>query len=334
MAGENGAAPPPGARPEWGPYGEPAVSILYGGPNVGKSLAAIAAFPNALFVCGEGALKGAVSTLGIDVRSQLVLAHTTEEVTGWLKWALAQKNRWFDALVVDDANEKADATYRALVPQFPRKGRGVFDLWEKVIGLHLEPRDLCRAAGLHVVWICHERLAGKDDDGVWHKGGPMFPSKRIMTGMVHLADLVARGVHEAGERLWTGAFQIDPSNPTWHMRDRHGSPTLTPANLREVLRAGGYTLRRARGLEWQDDVADRVGAQIDSGRTMREVAEDAFARLTKGGVHPLHARWAIGDGIDRRLIRMAKLARLSDFSMLAPATAGVVHTNSGVAKFV
>ena len=78
---------------------------------------------------------------------------------------------------------------------------------------------------------------------------------------------------------------------------------MTPGNLREILRASAsnYLLPRIPGLEWQDEAAEQVAAEIERGTdvldAVRIVSEDYKE------VDPKHLRWACQDGIARVMLR-------------------------------
>jgi hypothetical protein len=83
-------------------------------------------------------------------------------------------------------------------------------------------------------------------------------------------------------------------------------------NLGEILRAAGFVIPRTRGLEWQDKIADAIanklvlpGILADREKTTAILAfahDYVMKSCTKEGKH---ADWAIRDGYDRAVLRVA-----------------------------
>ena len=69
--------------------------------------------------------------------------------------------------------------------------------------------------------------------------------------------------------------------------------------IREAARVTGYNYHvpRPRGLEWMDEVAEDIAGALVDGQPRAQATKRWIDHLKKAGIHPLHIRWAVRDGI-------------------------------------
>ena len=290
---------------------DPSFAMLYGELKAGKTADALATFPGAIYVAAPGALSPAEALWGFP-QPQAYDLETFADVQ-----AFGEKCHGAPALVIDDASLIADRT----VNHYKAKFSG-FDLWGAVFTSAIRMRDSLRRRGMHVVMTCHPAPA-ETKDGVRHKGGPAFPGQ-VRAKLPAAADLLLRaeslsnGATRGGQLLaasskapgWPMCYRT-ARHPDWLQGSRYNTPDRAPMNLREILRAVGFTIPRCPGLEWQDQLADAIANQlltvgIGDGAKVRGVlatARDyALERLSR---ETAHVYWALRDGYDRALLRTA-----------------------------
>ena len=272
----------------------PSVSVfalVYGQSGLGKSTDMAATFPNALFVARPGGMQSAQSFLGIGVAEAHV--RTLEEVINLIGYA---KQRGHDAIVVDDLSLLAESTERDLDATMATEGnRNKFAKYNVLNGLAASLREQGRFAGIHFACNAHERVAGTDAKGASRNGGPKLPSWNMGDSIVHEASLVLRVA----------------------------TATRSPHNLRTILTAGGYTLSRAPGLEWQDDVALAVAQKAADGQETADIVALLWPKLVgNAGFDPRHVAWAIRDGLASAELSAATTDRFKNlFDLTSPEPA-------------
>ena len=101
----------------------------------------------------------------------------------------------------------------------------------------------------------------------------------------------------------------------WIAKDRdNGCPSPSPMNLREVLRASGYTLSRHSGLSWQEETCQALYEQVmplTEGARKKALGAAYVEIMGQHGVHV--ARWTVRDVNDRCLIEIANTKRFATF---------------------
>lgn len=287
------------------PYeGANVVAALYGPSGLGKTTDLLYSFPNGLFVAPPGALKPAHHVVGHVPQS--VEAHTIMDATKIVSDLKKGNPKGFDAVIVDDFSLLAESTVAAL----EKKHTG-FKLWGAVRDAVLDFRDTARHAGLHVVLTAHES-APRTMNGSFIRGGPKLPG-RLPEDVPTACDIVLRATHDGTRRGWHACYRCTVDDPQWVTKDRHGvTPDRSPMNLAEILRMAGYTIRRAPGLEWQEElVAAFATALVENAgqekALMAEVVEIARERTD----NDLHVRWVMRDALDRAALLRAKSNVLS-----------------------
>jgi hypothetical protein len=296
---------------------DPSFSILFADLKAGKTTDALAAFPRGVYVAAPGALAPAESVWGFDAPPRYDL-ETFDDVRAFSDQLKAEHF----CLVVDDATLIADRTAGALA----RKGFTGWDLWAVVLRQAIYLRDSLRRRGIHIVFTCHPRVA-HIENGVRTRGGPSFQGQcatKIPAAADFLLHAEARsGVVGGGGDILADAAASGPTvfgwpmvyrtgySPDWMRGSRYNTPDMAPMNLGEILRLAGFSIPRLRGLEWQDAVAAQLADKlIEVGLTNKEAVLAAFAkvrdvclkRFTKDERHMI---WAIRDGYDRAVLRIA-----------------------------
>jgi hypothetical protein len=108
-------------------------------------------------------------------------------------------------------------------------------------------------------------------------------------------------------------------NSDWITGDRTGvCYDKTPGNMREILHASesNYRLSRLPGLEWQDELADRIALALAQGAEINEALQ---ASIIGYQANPLHLRWGCQDGIARYVLQQHKQVGLFDFGSAVEA---------------
>jgi hypothetical protein len=282
------------------PYGgEKSVTVIYGPSSLGKTTDVLYSFPNGLFLAPPGALKPAHNVVGHVPAS--AEASTIEDATKRLREAA--KTGKYDSVIVDDFSLLSEQTVAHL--ENVKKLSG-FKLWGVVRDHVLEFRDTARRCGMHVVLIAHES-APRTVNGTFVRGGPKLPG-RLPEDLPTACDTVLRAAHDTTRKGWHASYRCTVDDPQWVLKDRHGvTPDRAPMNLAEILRAAGYEIRRAVGLEWQEPIVEALSNAL--------VADPANAAtyLAEGqgmaGNHtenPLHIRWVLRDALDRAALTRAR----------------------------
>ena len=282
------------------PYeGANVVAAIYGPSGLGKTTDLIYSFPNGLFVAPTGALKPAYHVVGNVPQS--VEASTIMEATKIVSGLSKDNTKGFDAVIVDDFSLLAESTVAAL----EKKHTG-FKLWGAVRDAVLEFRDVARHAGLHVVLTAHES-APRTMNGSFIRGGPKLPG-RLPEDLPTACDLVLRAAHDSTRRGWHACYRCTIDDPQWVSKDRHGvTPDKAPMNIAEILRMAGYEIRRAPGLEWQEEIVQAFASTLfenpgQEKALMAEVVEIARERTD----NDLHVRWVMRDSLDRAALMRAR----------------------------
>ncbi len=282
------------------PYeGANVVAAIYGPSGLGKTTDLIYSFPNGLFVAPTGALKPAYHVVGNVPQS--VEASTIMEATKIVSGLSKDNTKGFDAVIVDDFSLLAESTVAAL----EKKHTG-FKLWGAVRDAVLEFRDVARHAGLHVVLTAHES-APRTMNGSFIRGGPKLPG-RLPEDLPTACDLVLRAAHDSTRRGWHACYRCTIDDPQWVSKDRHGvTPDKAPMNIAEILRMAGYEIRRAPGLEWQEEIVQAFAVTLfenpgQEKALMSEVVEIARERTD----NDLHVRWVMRDSLDRAALMRAR----------------------------
>lgn len=114
---------------------------------------------------------------------------------------------------------------------------------------------------------------------------------------------------------WPGVFRINPTDPDWYTKCRFDTPDFAPMNLGEILRAEGYKISRAPGIEWQEDLVELAAQYVLGGNAEKDVFGWVYSciqqKLPQVDVDTQFKvkRWTRGDIKARVWIRKSKINR-------------------------
>lgn len=278
--------------------GANAVVATYGPSGSGKTCDQLYSFPQGLFVAPPGALKPAEKVIGF-VPAQ-VEAATIMDATKIVQEQVKNKGK-YDAVIVDDFSLLADSTLSVLEKKFSG-----FKLWGELRNVILNFRNEARHAGLHVVLTAHES-APKTSNGIFVRGGPRLPG-RLPEDVPTACDLVLRASYDSTRRGWHACYRCTVDDPNWVSKDRHGvTPDRAPMNTAEILRAAGYSIRRAPGCDWQEPIVDVLSkALVESPNDEKAFMEEAVGMCREHTDNDLLVRWVMRDALDRAALSRAQ----------------------------
>lgn len=311
-------------------FTDPAVVIEYGSSGLGKTSGALYSFPYGFFLANKGQLKPAIGLVGFTPAHDDRIK-TLEELIQVIPQIASQG---FDAIVIDDLSVLAQRTADTLRARFSRSGNQYVAY--QILGSQLlRLRDLSRDLGVHVIMNCHE-LPPRMEDGQLIRGGPALPGKIAPRDFPPVADMVLRIVPEpAKQHGWKAVYRCSIDEAAWFTKDRHNAtPDRAPANLSEVLRNAGYTIRRAPGLEWIEDVVEwtvQAASAVDPSiqKVMSILSQQIFPTALSTKLKGWNSdaqlkvlRWLERDALDRMSLRLARRAELTQYGIVASQVAG------------
>jgi hypothetical protein len=301
--------------------GLPTVMItVYGQPKKRKTSDMLAAFPNALFIGVPSALcLVAQNELGFTPSVYADPPQTLPDLIALLReLSETDLESQCGAVVIDDASHLCKMSMLKWMEEAPmgRSGRkDKFYQYQQLDRHLLELAGLARHLGVHMALNFHERMPGSNADGHFCPGGPDVPSRSQVKTLPSWCDINVRAMIDPSypDPWFPGAYYCDPTDPEWITGDRTGvCAKKTPGNLREILRASksNYHLGRVSGLEWQDEVADRVADAIMQDVPVIEAIDSAISGYD---YDTLHLRWACQDGIARGVLAKQQSRSLFNF---------------------
>jgi hypothetical protein len=291
------------------PYnGDPAVVAIYGPSGIGKTTDLLYSFPRGFFIAPPGAIKPAHNVVGFVPDSDTTCT-TIEQATAKLK-TLASKRGQYDAVIVDDLSILAEQTVASLEAGGKLEG---LKLWGKVRETLLDFRNTARHLGLHVILTAHESTP-RTAQGAFLRGGPKLPG-RMPEDLPTTCDSVLRAAYEPNKRGWHAVFRCTVDDPSWVTKDRHGIVgDKGPMNTGEFLRAAGYTIRRAPGLEWMEELVETLAqALLEAPKDEAALVKEAIRICGESTDNPLHTRWVLRDSLDRAAFRRTQQNALNMF---------------------
>lgn len=278
---------------------------------MGKTADAVFAFPTAVFLAGPGSLKVAHSVCGIDLTKtgHVKKIETLEDAIDLLN-AIHKKSKTRPfAYVLDDISL---IQQRTIISSKLEN----YNLWRKVLDLVLEIAYIARHKLEAHFWITAHEKAPSDVRGKAVPGGP------LLQGMAsyHLPkemDLLLRVQREESRPIWQFVYQCNNVDPDYITKDRTNTcGNIVPMNTGEIMRAAGYKMVRPDGLQWIDDVAQKIAETIlskewelsgnDSLDFLSKVDAQIHAKYIKPGTPKktadLLSGWALRDGLDRAVL--------------------------------
>ena len=293
---------------------------VFGKPKKGKTSDALAAFPTALFVGVPSAIQlVAQNELGFTPAMHPSPPQTLPELV-YLLDQIGQSDMaaQYGAIVIDDASHICKRSMLFWEEQAPtgRSGRkDRFYAYQQLDRHLLTMSGLARHLGVHLVLTFHERTPSTNVDGYHCPGGPDVPSRNQTETVPSWCDVNVRAMVDPQhpDPWFKRSYYCDPMNSDWITGDRTGVCfDKTPGNMREILHASesNYRLSRIPGLEWQDELADRVALALGQGADLNDALQ---ASIIGYQASPLHLRWACQDGIARHILEQRKQIGLFDF---------------------
>jgi len=266
----------------------PAFVVIVGKSNMGKSIMCMEADPTGLGLTRPGGLQSIGTFLQIEVNELSV--KNFDDVLSILPTVA---DAGYESVTIDDLSLLADATEQGIT-----KSKNKYAKFDTLNGYMVRLREGARQAGLHVFINAHERPPGTDASNRKREGGPRLPSWNMADALVNEASLVLHAVLDPSVKAdWKVVLRRE-DNKQWQGKDRHNvTAAVNPPNLRVLLEAAGYSMPRAPGLEWQNDVAADVRRRMTEGSTREQITEAVFYKLIRAGLHPSHVAWAIRDGV-------------------------------------
>ena len=308
------------------------MGMVFGQPKRMKTSMVASAFPNALWIPGEGmnAIKSvATNEWGFEPTIYEHPVRTLVDLLGLLDMLESQGLvEDYPEICVDGMTALCETSLRVWQdnPKITNSGK-VDKFWpyQQLKDKLLRLAERARHIGVSVFLVAHEQAPGQGMDGTFVPGGPSLGSKGQVVRVPAWCDFNARAiVNKDYPDPWTknGLF-VDTWDTTWVTGDRNGvAYAESPPNVRELLRASAvdYGLSRRPGLEWQDNVADFVAKalqKVDVNEAINEGVNKA-QKFAKGSGRDtqLHIRWAVQDGIARGVIQ--KRRNRSIFENLEP----------------
>lgn len=303
--------------------------ITYSVLGSGKSVDQVAAFPRALVLSKSRELKSVMTTLGFSPHVEEV--QTLYDVEYWVEGLLkarAQKDAGalaINAVILDDATVISYATEMALRSgKLVVSGRGAvkptgWDLWTEqknnALSYAITIAEKLKQAGLHFAVNGHMRPGRTNGAGKFIRGGIDLPTD-LAESFPAPAELCALIQREDDRLFQPSVFVVKPMDSQWATKNRllPGLPERFPANTGELLRAAGYVLPRPVGLEKHEEFVETLANYLNGGFGMNAMDKKALQPVLVGptknlmqfGLHPLHLRWVLRDGVDRAWFRQAQ----------------------------
>lgn len=286
------------------------VGITYGRAKVGKTVAMVRAFPDALFIAPPGAL---LCAKWLDWEPQVL------EVRGnngfkYISDALKKSAGKFSAIIIDDFSLIGDtelANCRQTSPGF-----AAFDLFAKRI---YDLKEAARAAKAHVFLTCHEqapREVKKDNNNRYIPGAPMVAGWQMPEKLPAMVDFCARVIHDDSGPGWPFLYATGPDQ-NYIQGDRLAIlPDRFPLNLREAMLGAGIDVPRPKALAWMDEHVEATCHKLsEESAAKRPDYKRVLASTAKALTDhsPRHVRWVLADAMDRMSLRQHTDNLLVDF---------------------
>lgn len=312
------------------------MGLVFGQPKRMKTSMVASAFPNALWIPGEGmnAIRSvAMNEWGYEPTIYQDPVRTLPDLLDLMNM-LEQENLVEDypELCIDGMTALCETSLRVWQdnPKYTNSGKiDKFWPYQQLKDKLLRVAERARHIGITVFMVAHEQAPGSGMDGTFVPGGPSLGSKGQVVRVPAWCDFNARAVvNKDYPDPWVkGGLFVNINDTTWVTGDRNGvAYTESPPNVRELLRASSvdYGLSRLKGLEWQDEVADIVAGIVAQGDIESAVnaGVNAAQRHAKGSGRDtqLHIRWAVQDGIARGVIQVRRSRSMFDILELPSST--------------
>lgn len=277
----------------------PIFALEYSPPKYGKTENAIRAFPNAEFIGDPKAIIPLFQSLEIPLPT-IHDVNTLEQADKKVEEIAKRKK----SCVLDDLTVLGDDTVLALTPKFGDNKLKLYDAFRiQMVTLRNRARD----AGIHV-WATAHIMPPDPENG--RMGGPKLPGQNSYA-ISAVVETIGR-VEPSPQIItgWPMAYKVDPKDKAYVTGDRWGVLyDGAPHNAGELMRARGFDLPRAVGLEWQEDVVEAIAQEFlalapnQLGPAKKVIFQKWFSDLEQNGIIPPHIYWTLRDGFDRSTIR-------------------------------
>jgi hypothetical protein len=275
--------------------------IEYGPCKTGKTLAAVRAFPDALFIAPRGAL---LCAKWLAWEPQVIEADAKMGIKQMIE-VINKAGKKYPAIIIDDFSILCDVELSACKKKHP--GWSAFDVFNNRV---YDLRDAARMAPCHVILTMHEQPPKEVKNGnKWLPGSPLIPGWQLPEKLPAMADFVARIVYDEEATGWPYLYQVGPDK-NYITGDRLAiMPDKFPLNLREALIAADIEVPRPEALAWMDPVvdqlADKINEELAKGkdRDVKGMLRHAFPQLQEKIPEPRHIRWVFADALDRAYLR-------------------------------
>ena len=284
--------------------------ITYGRAKVGKTVAMVRAFPDALFIAPPGAL---LCSKWLDWEPK-VLEVRGNQGFKYITDALKRAAGNFPAIVIDDFSLIGDAELANCRQSAP--GFAAFDLFAKRV---YELKEAARAAGAHVFLTCHEqapREVKKDNNNRYIPGAPMIAGWQMPEKLPAMVDFCARVIHDDSGPGWPFLYATGPDQ-NYIQGDRLAIlPNQFPLNLREAMLGADIDVPRPEPLAWMEEHVEAIALELlEDSQAKKPNFKPVLLRASmKLSDHsPRHVRWVLADALDRMVLRQHTSNLLTDF---------------------
>lgn len=298
-------------------FSESVFGCVYGPSGWGKTVDALFAFPQAIFLAMPGALKGWKNIVGLpfEPAQPAGAIRTIPEATEFIR--ANGKNRTWTGFVVDDFSLMADRTVAQIEAKYTAREARVF--WGEIRKVMIDFRDVGREFQKHIIVNCHIRPPHTHEKKGWIMGGPALPGT-MPEDFPKAVDLCVRVVKEDTYPDWPFVFAADPRDAEYVQKTRLGeAASLLPMNTGELLRLDYGVegpLGLARLFPWQEKVVEKLAVYLSKytlgSDQWKDTCRQALplvrekAKTTANGSDFLverHVRWTMRDAVARALLK-------------------------------
>lgn len=313
------------------PIGKQPVSIMTFGPiKTGKTVDIGYSFPDAICVARPDALLSIESVCGFRP-NRVTIPRFSDLIT--FMWGLVQHIQRtgvaVPALYVDDFSIYVQEELSALTAEqkasndekLKKNNYWRFDQVGTLMQGFYAAYQALLELGCFVVANAHEAEERFTDQGKHINGGAKFPGQLQDTAPGYFSVLLRVAKSDRPRPMWAFAYDNDPNMAGFLTGDRlNVCYPDAPMNLGELLRAAGYDIPRAQGMEWAEAVVETIAKaylqfpRIEAGKPdaaekpRLATLESFYNQLTQQGVLPHQTDWIMRDGWDRASIRLDRIA--------------------------
>lgn len=294
------------------------LGMIYGPSGIGKTTAAVAAFPRAKYIAYPRAVRVSEAVFGFKIPPEnIIVAENLSQACTVIEAELKKGND----VVADDISPMAEYSLDDY-----RKKKSGYDVFNAVTTDLLHIRRAVEQTTQMVLMSAHlgqPHLNNLNNRTI--RGGPRLPGQTPEL-IVTAFDLILRlDVDNTRAMGLPKSLICLPDASDYIYKDRHNVVIgSVPANLREVLIAAGYQLKRPPGMEWMDQAVTNIVANIEARIASKQLAESALN--TKAVMGPLMAlfrtaieqqyskiveqqNWVLMDAFDRVVLNIHRRSR-------------------------